>query len=320
MYPRRVVELVVLGPTTQQRASTRSKMRSSGVWIVARSLVVLGAVLLSFAASTTRCSAENQKDVWVVKEINQFLGTTNIYLSPDGARCVVRDGELSILCAAPKWNVVLFRKSDNSGVDIPYEHFCRHGLNLMNPKQSLRTGIAKSISDEQLNVPCKEMKIRCGKQFFGTNDPVLFQATKKLGLREIYYKCTESVPVSPKVQAFLNGLFNVPREFTGVPLELSYYCTDGSVERTYSTLSVKKSRVPQNFFAYATGFKTAAIADLMISNKQKHQFESLLESVVEEEGAMTAAENKKQGEKDAKLLKKIPQSLRIREFLDPPRK
>ncbi|MGH9551145.1 MAG: hypothetical protein ACRD3W_17310, partial [Terriglobales bacterium] len=59
--------------------------------------------------------AEAKEDVLTVKQLNAAVGVTYIYISRDHAKLVARDGELTITCGAPKWNVLCHSRSDNAG-------------------------------------------------------------------------------------------------------------------------------------------------------------------------------------------------------------
>jgi hypothetical protein len=227
-------------------------------------------------------AAGTSDDVWIVRQTNQLLGVVTLYLGQDRAKVVTRNGDLTITCCAPDWNVVLYRKSDNVGVKVPMVEWHRAGFNLMNPKGALIRGKHENTVDPDLKIDCQEVVLKSDGRLFGANDPMIFQSSKKTFTREIRYKYTRSIPLNKNVDTFLTGMFNVP-DFGGIPLALTYVCTDGTVEKPYSTFSLKKGQSPSPFFTYPKGYTTTPLNQILISKRQQNRMQEILHDALDEE-------------------------------------
>jgi hypothetical protein len=226
--------------------------------------------------------SESSDQVWIVRQSNQLLGVVTLYIGQDRAKLTARNGELTMTCCAPNWNVVVYRKSDNVGVNVPLEQWYRNGFRLMNPRTSLDKGKHENTVDPDLKIDCQELVLKTADRLYGVDDPTVFRSSKKTFMREIRYKCTRSIPINKNVDKFLTGVFNVP-DLDGIPLALTYFCTDGTIEKPYGTLSLKKGQSPSSFFTYPKGYAATALNQILISKHSQSQMQAILDAVVNEE-------------------------------------
>jgi hypothetical protein len=249
-----------------------------------RLAVFLTLLLIVPAGIAPAARSESCDQVWIVRQSNQLLGVVNLYIGQDRAKLTARNGELTMTCCAPNWNVVVYRKSDNVGVNVPIEQWYRNGFKLMNPRTSLDKGKHENTVDPDLKIDCQELVLKTDNRLYGVNDPTVFRSSTKTFTREIRYKCTRSIPLNKNVDKFLTGVFNVP-DLDGIPLALTYICTDGSVEKPYGTLSLKKGQSPASFFTYPKGYATTVLNQILISKHSQNQMQAILDAVVNEESA-----------------------------------
>lgn len=249
-------------------------------------VVVLGlSTVITFGAGARpQLAATKTTTVWVVKQVTSYTGGLTLYIGDDFVKAVTHDGELAIITHAPKWNVVMYRKSENRGLELTYEKWNESGLGLMTSKRSLELGSKSNYFDPVLKVNCTKVDRPCSGRFYEANDPSMFRGAARQELRRLVYRCATSIPMSSKkISKFVTSIYNVP-DNNCVPLELAYYCTDGSILKPYSTKSVEKEQLPVSLFAYPVGYKKVSDrAEMTYSKKQFQQVRTFLDSYMIDE-------------------------------------
>lgn len=234
-------------------------------------------------AENTKKTADKPVKVLLVRQFNGFFGPTDIYIGENEAKLVGREGNTMILCKAPDWNVLIYSKDGNKGFQVPLQKWESDGLHAVTPKKKLTSGRRVAVRDNALHLDCWQIVINANERYYGSDDPLIFRSLSKQALKEVRFKCTRSLPLSPNVTRFIRGLYSIP-PFGGLPLELINTCSDGSCTYTYKTTSMKNIEVPSSAFKTPIGYQKAeSIGEILMGNMDKKKITELMDTIIEDE-------------------------------------
>jgi hypothetical protein len=236
---------------------------------------------VSAKGTTPRAAKEK---AYVLRQTNTYFGPVTLYIADDGAKFAVDNGEMFVMCAAPDWKIMMFRPDSKHGMCTTLEDWSKHGFGIMNPRVPLSRGQqSKSVAGD-LKVPCHVVTAQTGKRLWATNDPLVFRQSTKVDIKKVTYKCTDGIVLRPEIRAFLSGMYSV-HDFGGIPLELRYDLSSGSVDQVYHTVSLKQDNVPKSVFDYPQQYvRLSSRADFIMSGKRQSQFKDLADTLLDEIG------------------------------------
>lgn len=222
--------------------------------------------------------------VLLVKQLNNYFGPTDLYIGENEALLIGREGKTKVLCKAPDWNVLVYSKDANKGLEQPLSKWEVAGLNAVNSKKNLAGRKRTATRDLQLKIDCWEIVIDANERYFGSDDPMIFRSLSKKSLKQVRFKSTRDLALSPNVTRFLRGLYNIP-DFGGLPIELLNKFSDGSQTYFYRTKSMERTEVTASLFDTPVGYhKARDIAEILVGNLDKRQLTDLLDSLMHDEG------------------------------------
>ncbi len=223
--------------------------------------------------------------VLVVRQTNSFFGHITLYVGSKGMKFCEDSGEFEIVCGPPKWTVLVFRTDSHEGIERPLSEWAEHGLGIMNPRVPFAGVKTTEVVDPQLKIACRVMTVESKLRLWAMNDPLIFQHNTKQKIKLQRLVCSKSIDLAPQAQLFLRGLYCVRTFGTpGIPLDLSYSCTDGSVNHEYSTVSIKEKELGPETFAYPSSFKkVTSQAQLLIGGKRKQQLRDFADTLIDSE-------------------------------------
>jgi hypothetical protein len=74
-------------------------------------------------------------------------------------------------------------------------------------------------------------------------------------------------------------------DFGGIPLELRYDLSSGSVDQVYHTVSLKQDNVPKSVFEYPQQYvRVSSKTDFIMSGKRQKQFKDLADTLLDQIG------------------------------------
>ena len=196
-------------------------------------------------------------NVIVVHQNTDLLGPTDLYISDNGARLVARKGDISAVCAAPSWHILLHCKSRNLGYSVSKNKVQRKAMRIFTSPIHLRDGHCVKERDSILKLRLTEVTVDGSLDRNGASDPFIYQNRRRQQLKEVHFKVTDQFQLKPEVQNFVNWIYNQDY-YPGLPLEMRKDFMDGSSSTTYRTTSIKTCAMPPSFFAYPTDYKTTA--------------------------------------------------------------
>lgn len=222
--------------------------------------------------------------VLLVKQLNNYFGPTDLYIGENQALLIGREGKTKVLCKAPNWNVLIYSRDANKGLEQPLSKWELSGLNAVKSKKNLAGRQRAAIRDLQLKIDCWEIVIDANERYFGSDDPMIFRSLSKQSLKQVRFKSSRSLALSPNVTRFLRGLYNTP-DCDGLPIELLNKFSDGNQTYFYKTKSLEKTEVPDSLFDTPTGYhKAKDMAEILVGNLDKRQLTDLVDSLMHEEG------------------------------------
>lgn len=211
----------------------------------------------------------------MVHQETDLLGPTDLYISDTGARLVARKGDISAVCAAPSWHILLHCKSRNLGYSVSKNKVQKKAMHIFSSPIHLRYGHCVKERDPILKVRLSQVTVDGGLDRNGASDPFFYQNRQRQQLKEVHFKITDQFKLKPEVQNFVNWIYNQDY-YPGIPLEMRKDFRDGSSSTPYRTTSIKSCAVPPSYFVYPTGYKiTANHLEVLVADDARTTLEEL---------------------------------------------
>lgn len=215
--------------------------------------------------------ANNSDDVWKMEQNNKLFGAVTALVAPDAVRYDMKRLQLTLVCAAPKWDVCLYSQARKLEWRCDFEKFRTKGFGSFLAARGVKSLPAGAKGETTVfGVKCATLRYEASK-----NKGVLpslygiYYGKKEKAVDHEYLDLVYLVERYPlQVNVCLCELADIP--VVGVPLT-AYSDIDGKLIYVLKTKGVTKCAMDRGLFAYPSGYKQSATADplLTIANSKQ---------------------------------------------------
>lgn len=231
------------------------------LWRAAAAAVVLFFSFAWVSAAPAGNKKTDIKNVILVHQSSTVFGKSELYICPDAARFLARNGDIVIATRAPEWTLMVYSRSRGLAMVRKADLMKSGQLGLIAGGVTINRGVEHPHKDLMFGLKYADIVSKAEKSDKPSVDSPIFQEREKKIYLDTTLKMAVLDNVSPRVLDFLYWIYSTGR-FRGLPLECRTRCSDGSVQTAFCTTAIEKTSKPASFFDYPTGFKRTD--DLML--------------------------------------------------------
>ncbi len=198
------------------------------VWILLSGFFAL-------ALASGAIAEEQTTDGWLMKQYNPHTGQWTVEMCDQGMRADNPLTRISIVSAAPKWDVIMYNDETRTYFASPIEQWSDVAKNL---KGKDATAITVALD----NAPTKIAETKV------LGFPVSVYVSDNLkthGVKKIEFKVAETISPPGPLQRVFSKIYGINSSLVkGTPIAVSYVNETGTRTPVFDTLSIKKGNIP----------------------------------------------------------------------------